>query len=93
VELDEKVQQKREQKKGTAKSKVQKSMHLRIVYKRTSMSEFQRKVLEVMPEFIVNNFRARWQSEQFKLCLKTFLRGTIVLSVDYSENYTFKPQN
>jgi hypothetical protein len=27
------------------------------------------------------------------LCLKTFPRGTIVSSIDFSENYTFKTQN
>lgn len=64
-----------------------------MVYRRTSMLDFQAQVLKVMKNFIVHNFRARWQSEQFRECLKTFPRGTIVSSIDFSENYTFLVQN
>jgi hypothetical protein len=93
VALDHTVQQKRKKNKGTDESSTKLAKRMRLVYEETSLKEYQEHVLVTMKSFIVHNFCARWQSEQFKLCLKTFPRGTIVSSIDFSKNYTFKPQN
>lgn len=93
VELAEPAQIRREKKKGMAESAPKKVKRLRMVHKHTSLPDFKQQVLSKMESFLVHNFRSRWQSEQFKLCLKSFPRGTIVSSIDFSENYTFKCQN
>ena len=35
----------------------------------------------------------RWQDEQFRICRDTFPIETILLVVDFAENYTLQPQN
>jgi hypothetical protein len=58
VALDGTVQQKREKKKGTDKSTKKTVTKCRLVYEKTSMSDFKLHVLVTMKEFIVHNFRA-----------------------------------
>jgi hypothetical protein len=93
VELEEPAQIRREKKKGMAESAPKKVKRLRMVHKQTSLPDFKEQVLSKMETFLIHNFRSRWQSEQFKLCLRSFPKGTIVSSIDFSENYTFKSQN
>ncbi|KAL3696603.1 hypothetical protein R1sor_010679 [Riccia sorocarpa] len=66
---------------------------LRMVKRTTSTSDFIQKLKDIMPVFVKHNFIARWQGEQYRACLATFPRGTVVSSIDFSENYTFKVQN
>ena len=51
---------------------------------------FQEKIVY---DYIGHTHRARWLDEKFKLCKETLPLGTIVLVVDFAENYTLKPQN
>ncbi|CAM6084857.1 unnamed protein product [Calypogeia fissa] len=93
VELDEKAQAKREQKKGIAEAAKKTVTRQRLVHKRTSFPNFKLQVEQTMKTFLIHNFTAQWQVEQSKLCLKSFPRGVIVSSIDFSKNYTFKQQN
>ena len=36
---------------------------------------------------------AQWKDEQFRICQDTFPLGTILLVVEFVENYTLQPQN
>ena len=40
-----------------------------------------------------HSHRSQWLDQQFRMCKKTFSIGTIILVVDFAENYTLKPQN
>lgn len=46
-----------------------------------------------LSKFIKHNWVYRWQSEQFKECLRIFPDDVVVSVVDFAENYTFKEQN
>ena len=37
--------------------------------------------------------RFQWLDQQFRMCKETFPIGTIILVVDFAENYTLQPQN
>ena len=54
------------------------------------MKLFQEKIIY---EYIGHTHRVIWLDVQFKLCKDTFPLGTIVLVVDFTKNYTLKPQN
>ena len=47
----------------------------------------------IIYEYARHTHRARWLDLQFKLCKDTFSLDTIVLVVDFVENYTLEPQN
>jgi hypothetical protein len=93
VELEEKAQLKRQKKAGTDESQTRPVKCLRLVQKRTSMAIFKAHVMNSMKNFLVHNFQYRWQAQQHDICMKSFPRGTIVSSIDFSENYSFKMQN
>lgn len=58
-----------------------------------SVPKFVTKVWDTMKTFLIHNFCYCWQDEEYKRCLKKFLRGTIVSNIDFLENYIFKVQN
>ena len=53
------------------------------------MEEF----FEKTQQYVKNVHVARWQDEQFRAYKDTFPIGTILLVVDFAENYTLQPQN
>ena len=53
------------------------------------ISEFPGKI----QQYIQHVDMAWWQDEQFSICRDTFPLGTILLVVDFVENYTLQPQN
>lgn len=58
-----------------------------------SVSVFMDVVRTTMAQFIVHNFVYRWQAEEYKRCLAEFPKGTVISSIDYSENYSFLQQD
>ena len=48
---------------------------------------------KIIYEYARHTHRAQWLDLQFKLCKDTFPLDTIVLVVDFAENYTLQPQN
>ena len=48
---------------------------------------------KIIYEYARHTHRARWLDLQFKLCKYMFPLDTIVLVVDFVENYTLQPQN
>ena len=48
---------------------------------------------KIIYEYARHTHRAWWLDLQFKLCKDTFPLDTIVLVVDFIENYTLQPQN
>lgn len=40
-------------------------------------------------DFILHNYVAKWQAEQYKLSLDTFPPTSILSAIDFAENYTF----
>ena len=44
-------------------------------------------------KFLMHNFEAKWQDQQFKACMENLSPDTIVSVIDFAENYSFKWQN
>ena len=61
--------------------------------KQVPLSQFMMMLHKRTLKFINNNFVYRWQAEQFKICLSVFLDDTIILVINFVENYFFKEQN
>ena len=40
-----------------------------------------------------HSHRSQWLDQQFRMCKENFSIGTIILVVDFAENYTLQPQN
>ena len=58
------------------------------------MYEFMKIFCEkIIYEYARHTHRAQWMDLQFKLCKDMFPLDTIVLVVDFVENYTLQPQN
>ena len=53
------------------------------------MSEFNNKIV---PKYDMHFEHARWLDGKFRACRNTFPIGTILLVVDFAENYTLAPQ-
>ena len=48
---------------------------------------------KIIYKYARHTHRAQWLDLQFKFCKDTFPLDTIVLVVDFVENYTLQPQN
>ena len=48
---------------------------------------------KIIYDYARHTHRAQWLDLQFKLCKDTFPLDTIVSVVDFTKNYTLKPQN
>ena len=66
---------------------------VREVYKETNPLELVDYVKKILATFINHNFVARWQDAQAKLEMENLGEGQILSHIDFSENYTFQPQN
>ena len=65
-----------------------------LVIEKISVYEFMKIFREkIIYEYARHTHRVRWLDLQFKLCKDTFPLDTIVLVVDFAENYTLQPQN
>jgi hypothetical protein len=62
---------------------------LKLHYKETTMQVFLSCIKPTLQKFIVHNFVVRIQKEVYKICLDIFLPKTIMLVIDFVENYTF----
>ena len=50
-------------------------------------------LFEKTQQYVKHVHVARWQDEQFRVCRDTFLIGTILLVVNFVENYTLQLHN
>ena len=64
---------------------------LRMMYQTTPAPVYLEYVTEKLRAFIVHNYIAKWQAEQFKESIDTFPPDSILSAVDFAENYTFQP--
>ena len=64
---------------------------LRMMYKTTGAPTFLDYLKPKLSAFIVHNYIAKWQAEQFKVSIDTFPPDSILSAVDFAENYTFQP--
>ena len=64
---------------------------MRMLYKTTPAPVFLEYLTLKLRPFIVHNYIAKWQAEQFKESLDTFPPDSILSAVDFAENYTFQP--
>ncbi len=62
---------------------------LRLQYKETILKCLLDYLKPKLSTFILHNYVARFQEEQYKICLQTFLKTFIMSIVDFAENYTF----
>ncbi len=53
------------------------------------MDEFKNVII---PKYVKHSQYARWLDGQFRICKNTFPIGTVILFVDFVENYTLAPQ-
>jgi hypothetical protein len=74
-------------KKGEEKKK------LKLMEKSTNSKEFIQYLKPKLQYFVHQNFVVRWEDYQFKICLNNFPNDTIVLIIDFVENYNFEVQN
>lgn len=54
------------------------------------MNEFKS---NIVPKYVKHTQNDRWLDDQFRICKDTFLVGSILLVVDFVENYTLAPQD
>ena len=47
----------------------------------------------IIPKYIKHSQYVRWLDGKFYICKNKFLIGTILLVVDFAENYTLAPQD
>lgn len=64
-------------------------MVLRLQYKTTTARMFLDYLRPKFRAFIVHNYIAKWQEEQYKISLDTFPPDSILSAVDFAENYSF----
>ena len=64
---------------------------LRMMYKTTGAPFFVDYLRQKLQPFIVHNYVAKWQAEQYKVSIDTFPPDSILSVVDFAENYTFQP--
>ena len=64
---------------------------LRMMYQSTAAPIFVDYLKQKLSNFIIHNYIAKWQAEQFKVSINTFPPDSILSAVDFAENYTFQP--
>ena len=62
-----------------------------MTYQTTGAPVFVEYLKQKLRRFIVHNYIAKWQGEQFKVSIDTFSPDSILSAVDFAENYTFQP--
>lgn len=71
----------------TKKEKLYFMLHLQ--YKQTTANNFLNCMQPRIKQFIIHNFISKWQEEQHWICLATIPSASIVLVIDFVENYSF----
>lgn len=66
---------------------------LRLQYKETTAKVFLEYMRPKFRKFIVHNYFARFQDEQYHICLETFPQDSILSAIDFAENYTLQEYN
>lgn len=64
-----------------------------MVYKKTPADELIDYLRSKLQYFVQHNFTACWQDKQFKECLRSFPKDSVVSVVDFVENYKFEVQS
>ncbi len=64
-----------------------------LVYKKTTSNEMIDYLKPKFQHFVKHNFVVCWEDKQFKAYLKAFPNQSVVLVVDFVENYFFEIQN
>jgi hypothetical protein len=65
------------------------NMVLWLQYKETTTIKFLAYLRPKLPKFIIHNYVAQWQDEQYRVCLESFPHEFVLYVVDFVENYTF----
>ena len=63
------------------------------VQQETSFDEFLGQVIGDLEKYTSHAFRAQWQADQMKECIKNLQDCEVVMVMDYSENYSCRYQN
>jgi hypothetical protein len=66
---------------------------LQLVSEETTTAELVSYMKPKLQAFVRHAFLAKWEDEQFRACLASFLDDTMVSVIDYAENYSFEVQN
>jgi hypothetical protein len=74
-------------KKGEERKKLQ------LVYEETTSDKLVSYLKPKLEAFVQHNFVAKWEDDQFRVCLASFPDDTMVFVIDYVENYSFEVQN
>lgn len=74
-------------KKGLERKKLQ------LVYKETTSDQLLSYLKPKLQAFSRHSFVAKWEDEQFQMCLANFPADTMVSVIDFAENYSFEVQN
>ena len=64
-----------------------------ILFYQVRVCDFIQEFFQKTQEYVQHVHVARSQDEHFRICRDTFLVGTILLVVDFAENYILQPQN
>ena len=64
-----------------------------LFYNNIQVCEFILDFCGKIQQYIYHVDMAQWKDEQFRICQDTFPLGTILLVVEFVENYTLQPQN
>lgn len=62
---------------------------LQLEYKETTKKCFLDYLKPKLSKFILHNYVAHFQKEQYKICFQTFPKTSIMFVVDFVENYMF----
>jgi hypothetical protein len=71
-------------KKGEERKKLQ------LVYEETTSEKLVNSLKPKLQAFVRHTFVAKWKDKQFKACLASFPKDTMVSIINYAENYSFK---
>jgi hypothetical protein len=66
---------------------------LRLQYKETTTHVFLSFTRLRLQKFIIHNFVAHFQEEQYKLCFEIFPPNNVMSVIDFAKNYTFMDFN
>ena len=62
---------------------------LDLVKKKVDLGVFVNDIKKELSDFIKHDYTYKWQSVQYKDCLETFEKGSIVIAMDFAENHAF----
>jgi len=67
--------------------------NLRLQYKETTTREFLDYLRPKLKFFVMHNYVSKFQEEQYNVRLDTFSPASILLAMDFTNNYSFQDYN